>query len=156
MLTLEDSYIFDAGQDEVWDALQNPKLLGMIIPTCWGVQEVGTNRYIGTLKFQVGQLSGIFKGEIELSNIDPPQSYDVVVSGKSPIGIVKIDGGMSLEAIDDTQTRMNYKGDVSFGGRIASVGTRLVEPAVKSMIDLSFRTLNQHLVQNTGLDNKPT
>jgi len=152
MTTIDGQYIFDVGQADVWEALQNPKLLGMIIPTCWGVESVGENKYIGTLKFQAGQMSGIFKGEIELSNIQPPDSYDVVVSGKSPIGIVKVDGGMWLDAVDDDQTIMHYNGEVSFGGRIASIGSRLLDRAIQSMIDLSFSTLNQHLVQNKGLD----
>lgn len=151
-MQIEDSYTFDVDQATVWEALQNPKLLGMIIPTCWGVESVGEHKYIGTLKFQVGQMSGIFKGEIQLSNLNPPTSYDVIVSGKSPIGIVRVEGGMWLEEIDDEQTTMHYKGTAAFGGRIASVGSRLVDAAVKSMIDLSFKTLNQHFIQNKGLE----
>lgn len=152
MTTVEGQFVFSVDQDTVWGALQNPRLLGMIIPTCWGVESIGQNKYSGTLKFQVGQMSGIFKGEILLNNITPPKSYDVVVSGKSPIGIVKVDGGMWLEAVDDNHTIMHYKGTAQFGGRIASVGSRVLDAAINSMIELSFRTLNQHFIQNKGLD----
>jgi len=148
MLDLDGQYTFTAPQEAVWNALQNPKLLGTIIPTCWGVESAGKNKYTGILKFQAGQMSGVFEGIIELTNIQEPDSYDISVTGKAPIGITKVTGGMRLEAVDKNNTIMHYSGTASFGGRIASVGSRILEMAVNAMINQSLVALNRYLVQN--------
>lgn len=144
MEALKGSYTFDAAQDIVWDALQNPRILAMIIPTCWGVEKIGDNSFRGTLQFSVGSMSGVFKGNIDLSNLQAPNSYDAVVRGSAPIGIVKLTGAMQLEAVNEQQTNMHYSGDVVFGGRIASVGSRLLEMSVKAMLTQSLDALNEH------------
>lgn len=148
MLDLSGSYTFNASQDIVWDALQNPRLLGTIIPTCWGVESTGINKFRGILKFSVGPTAGIFEGEIELSNIQEPNGYEIVVNGKAPIGIVRIKGKMNLEPDDKDNTIMHYSGNVSFGGRIASVGSRMLEMAINAMIKQSFEALNQYFITN--------
>jgi carbon monoxide dehydrogenase subunit G len=144
MEALKGSYTFDAPQAMVWDALQNPRLLAVIIPTCWGVEKIGDNSFRGTLQFSVGSMSGVFKGNIDLANLQAPNSYDAVVRGSAPIGIVKITGSMNLETLNETQTSMHYNGEVVFGGRIASVGSRLLEMSVKAMLTQSLDALNEH------------
>lgn len=147
MIDINGEYTFNAQQEVVWNALQNPRLLGTIIPTCWGVESIGDNKFQGVLKFSAGQISGVFEGTIELLNIQEPERYHIIVSGKAPIGIVKITGGMYLETSEENKTTMYYSGDVSFGGRIASVGFRVLEMAVNAMLRQSFDVLNRYFIQ---------
>ncbi len=151
MDALKGSYNFDAEQSIVWEALQNPRLLATIIPTCWGVEKIGDNSFRGTLQFSVGSMSGVFKGNISLSNLQAPDSYDAVVRGSAPIGIVKLTGSMRLEPTDDGKTIMHYQGDVLFGGRIASVGSRLLDMSVKAMLNQSLDALNEHFLSKNKI-----
>jgi carbon monoxide dehydrogenase subunit G len=109
------------------------------------VRQVSDNQYTGVLFFRVGTIAGTFQGNIELLNIQEPDSYDIKVQGSSPVGQVQINGGMNLEAKGD-QTLMSYQGTFQFGGRIASVGSRVLEIAVRSVINQSFDTLSRYLI----------
>lgn len=144
-MELAGEYTFDLSQDKVWEVLHDPKALGAIIPMVRDVRQVADNRYTGVLFFRVGNIAGTFQGSIELLNIQEPDSYEIKVQGISPVGQVQINGGMHLEARDN-QTIMFYKGTFSSGGRIASVGSRLLDTAVRSVINQSFDTLSRYLM----------
>lgn len=139
-------YTFDAPRGTVWEALQNPIVLATVIPTCWGVERIGENLYTGTLLFKVGSMQGTFKGTIKLDNLVELESYDIVVEGKSLIGVVKVSGNIKLES-QAGQTLMHYKGRAQFGGRIAGIGQRLIDAATDVMIKQSFDSLNKYLIK---------
>jgi uncharacterized protein len=144
-MDITGSYTFQVPQLIVWAALQDPLVLGAVVHTCWGVEKVAENEYIGTLQFKAGSIQGVFKGTIKLSNIQEPDSYNVEVTGKGIPGVVRVTGGMHLEA-NDNETTMHYAGKAQFGGRMASVGQRMLELAVKAMIQESFAALNKYLL----------
>ena len=87
---------------------------------------------------KVGPVQGRFQGQITLSDIITPQSYQIVVDGKGAPGFVKATGKMRLEARGN-QTFMEYSGQAQVGGRIASVGQRLMDSAARSIIRQSFK-----------------
>jgi carbon monoxide dehydrogenase subunit G len=105
---------------------------------------VGENEYTGALFFRVGSIAGTFRGKIELFNLQAPTSYDVKVQGSSSVGQVNINGKMRLEA-QDNKTIMHYEGHILYGGRIASVGSRLLEMSTRTIIAQSFDTLSRYL-----------
>jgi uncharacterized protein len=139
-------YAFDVPRSTVWEALQNPIVLATVIPTCWGVEKIGDNLYTGTLLFKVGSMQGTFKGTIKLSNLVELEGYDIVVEGKSLIGVVKVSGNIKLES-QAAQTIMYYTGRSQFGGRIAGIGQRLIEATTDLMIKQSFDALNKYLIK---------
>jgi carbon monoxide dehydrogenase subunit G len=143
-MDITGEYSFDIPQERVWEVLQDPKALSLIIPLIMNVKQVGDNQYTGTLFFKVGTIAGTFHGKIELLNMQPPNSYDVKVHGKSAVGEVNIVGGMRLEA-QEQGTLMHYQGDVQYNGRIASVGSRVLEVATRAIIQKSFETLSRYL-----------
>jgi carbon monoxide dehydrogenase subunit G len=138
-------YVFDLPQDKVWEVLRDPKALAAIIPMVRDVRQIADNRYTGVLFFRVGSVAGTFHGTIELLNVQEPEGYDINVQGTSSVGQVQINGGMRLEVKGD-QTIMFYQGRFQFGGRIASVGSRFLEVAVRSVINQSFETLSRYLI----------
>jgi hypothetical protein len=96
------------------------------------------------LEVKVGPVQGTFQGQVNLSDIIAPQSYQIAVDGKGSSGFVKGMGTMHLEA-RDSQTFMTYSGQAHVGGRIASVGQRLMDSAARSIIRQSLDALNDYL-----------
>lgn len=137
-------YTFEAPQELVWKALRDPDVLASIMPGGEGFEEVGENQYSGTLNVKVGPVQGKFQGNIQLSDIVEPESYRIDVDGKGPQGFVKANGRLHLTPRGD-QTYMTYEGDAQVGGRIASVGQRLLDSSARSIIRQSLEALNQYL-----------
>src|SRR5215470_13337217 len=93
-------YLFDAPREIVWKALKDPNVLGSVMPGGQGFEQVGENQFSGTLVVKVGPVQGSFQGKIQLSNVTPPESYQIEVDGKGAPGFVKATGNIKLEARD--------------------------------------------------------
>lgn len=143
-MKLQGEYKFDAPQHLVWEAVQDPDVLGSVLPGGEGVTQTGENEYESKLKIKVGPVQGKFTGNIKLSNINPPDSYDIEVDGKGAPGFVKANGSLSLTSQSDA-TLLTYHGEAKVGGRIASVGQRLLDASAKSIIKQSLEALNAYL-----------
>lgn len=144
-MEISGEYSFDAPRDVVWGAIRDPDVLGQILPGGEGIEEVGDNQYVGNLKIKIGPVQGKFKGNIELSNLVAPESYDIKVDGRGTPGFVKATGDLKLTAQGD-KTHIAYAGQAQVGGRIASVGQRLIDSAAKSIIRQSLDALNVYCV----------
>jgi carbon monoxide dehydrogenase subunit G len=143
-MELSGEYIFDAPRKLVWEALRDPDVLGSILPGGEGIAEIGENEYAGKLKIKVGPVQGVFDGNIKLLNVVAPDSYDIEVDGKGAPGFVKASGGLKLTD-QGAKTHMAYEGSARIGGRIASVGQRLLDASAKSIIRQSLDALNAYL-----------
>ncbi len=144
-MELKGDYTFDAPQNLVWQAVQDPEVLGSVMPGGQGFEETAENEYAGALKIKVGPVQGVFKATIKLSDIVAPESYSIEVDGKGAPGFVKATGGMKLEGRGE-QTYIEYEGSANIGGRIASVGQRLIDATAKSILRQSLDGLNAYLV----------
>jgi uncharacterized protein len=144
-MEIRGEFTFNVPQDLLWDVLQDPRALAMIIPLAMEMKQSAEHQYTGALFFKVGSMAGMFRGKITLDNLVAPTSYDIKVHGTSGIGEVNIDGNMSLET-DGEATTMHYYGHATFGGRMASVGSRMIDMAVQNIIQQSFTTLNRYLM----------
>lgn len=143
-MDISGEYTFDAPQELVWEALQDPDVLASVMPGGEGFEEVGENEYKGNLKIKVGPVQGRFTGNIKLTDIVPPESYHMEVEGKGAPGFVNAEGNLQLTGQGD-QTHMAYEGTAQVGGRIASVGQRLMDSSAKSIIRQSLEGLNAYL-----------
>ncbi|HVO44386.1 MAG TPA: carbon monoxide dehydrogenase subunit G [Aggregatilineales bacterium] len=143
-MDISGNFTFDAPREMVWKALQDPNVLGSIMPGGQGFEQVGENQFAGVLQIKVGPVQGTFQGQIELSDVKPPESYQIQVDGKGAPGFVKATGNLHLEARDG-QTYMDYAGQAQIGGRIASVGQRLLDTSARSIIRQSLDGLNEYL-----------
>lgn len=137
-------YNFDAPLDLVWSALQNPTILASILPGCEKLEQTGENEYVGGLSIKIGPVQGKFNGNVKLENIKPSEGYTMLVDGSGPAGFVKATGSLVLHDQGE-KTHINYEGDAQVGGRIASVGQRLVESSAKAIIKQSLDALNNVL-----------
>jgi carbon monoxide dehydrogenase subunit G len=143
-MKLEGTYTFDAPRDEVWKALMDPQMLASIMPGCEELEETGPDEYKAAMKIKVGPVQGKFQGNIKLMDINKPDSYKMQVDGKGPSGFVKGTGGVRLEAQGDS-TLMHYSGDAQVGGRIASVGQRLLDSSAKALTRQSLDALHEQI-----------
>jgi len=143
-MKIAGDYTFEAPRDLVWEALNDPNVLAQIMPGCEKLVQIGENEYEGALNIKVGPVQGVFQGLIKLTDISAPESYKMQVDGKGASGFVKGVGGVVLEDQGDT-TLMHYDGDAQVGGRIASVGQRLIDSSAKSIIKQSLEGLHQYI-----------
>jgi len=143
-MDISGEYTFDAPQELVWEALQDPDVLSNAMPGGEGFGEVGENEYEGKLKIKVGPVQGKFTGNIKLTDIVAPESYHMKVEGKGAPGFVNAEGSLKLTGQGD-QTHMAYEGSAQIGGRIASVGQRLMDSSAKSIVRQSLEGLNEYL-----------
>jgi len=143
-MKLAGNYRFEAPRRIVWEALQDPDVLGQIMPGGQELEKIDENEYKAALKIRVGPVQGDFKGGIKLSEINPPNSYRMDVDGRGQPGFVKAFGFVKLEE-DGDGTVMNYEGEAQVGGRIASVGQRLMDSSGKAMIKQSLDGLHEYV-----------
>jgi len=135
------SYTFEASQKTVWETLQNPTVLTAVLPGCDRLAEVGENQWEGDLNIKVGPVQGKFKGRIEMRDLEPPKSFNLGIDGQGSTGFVKATAKVDLEAAGEG-TIMHYDSDAQVGGRIASVGQRLLDSSAKAIIQQSLDGLH--------------
>lgn len=143
-MQVSGEYTFDAPQALVWNALQDPGILGSVLPGGQGFEAVSENEYTGVLSVKVGPVNGTFNGKITLTDVNPPDSYNIKVEGNGAQGYVNGHGGLTLTPQGE-KTHMVYQGEAQVGGRIASVGQRLIDASAKSIIRQALEGLNAYL-----------
>lgn len=144
IVKLEGTYTFDAPRDVVWQALLDPDVLAKTMPGCDKLERTGDNEYKGMLKIKVGPVQGQFEGTVVLSDINAPHGYRMHVSGKGAPGFMKGEGEVHLEERNGS-TLMHYSGEAQVGGRIASVGQRLLDSSAKALTRQSLDGLHEQI-----------
>lgn len=145
MVTLEGTYSFDAPQDVVWEAVQDPHVLSQVLPGCERLEQVGENEYEGEINIRIGPVQGNFAGTVRLSDIQPPNSYTLELEGQGRPGYVKGAGSLRLESSGDGKTTLSYAGEAQLSGRIASVGQRLMDSSARSITRQGLESLDKQI-----------
>lgn len=153
-MKIDGNYTFEAPREMVYGMLQDPEVLAKIIPGCEQLTLTGENQYDATLEISVGPVKGKFKGTVQLSNLNPPESYTMLINGQGATGFVKGTGNVRLEE-QNNGTLMTYDGDAQVGGRIVSVGQRLLDSAAKALTKQSLDNVNQHIQARIQAQNQP-
>jgi carbon monoxide dehydrogenase subunit G len=138
-------YVFNGPREKVWELVRDPEVLATALPGTQNLTPVSENEYEGKMHVRVGPVAGVFSGRVVASDEVPPESYTLMVEGKGAPGFAKGTGHVQLIDQGDGTTLMKYEGDVQIGGRIASVGQRLIDTASKSMIRQGLEALNKAL-----------
>jgi len=144
-MKLAGEYTFDGPREEVWKLVRDPDVLSTALPGTQSLTQVSENEYQGEMNVKVGPVGGVFMGRLTISNEVPPESLTMTVEGKGKPGFLNGSGNIQLIAQEDGRTLMKYEGEVQVGGRLASVGQRLLDTASKSIISQALDTLNQAL-----------
>ncbi|MCY4021785.1 MAG: carbon monoxide dehydrogenase subunit G [Chloroflexi bacterium] len=141
---IEGSYAFEFQRELVWEVLMDIDVLGSIIPGSKGLEEIGENKYESKLAVRVGPVNGKFESSFELTDVNEPESYRLIVEGKGPAGHVTGEGVIRLTQ-ENGLTVMHYAGDARIGGKIAAVGQRLLDVAAKQIAKQALKKLSKQI-----------
>ncbi len=144
-MKLQGEYIFDGPREEVWEIVRDPEVLASALPGTQSLEQVGESEYEGKMHVRIGPVAGVFAGKIIVSDEVPPETCTLEVEGKGAPGFAKGIGHINLVEEEDGRTLLLYEGDMQVGGKIASVGQRLIDSASKSMIAQGLESLNNAL-----------
>ena len=142
-MEMSGEQLVPAPQKAVWDALNDPQMLKACVPGCESIERTGDNEYQVLMVARVGPVSAKFKGKLTLSDIKPPDSYSLSFEGQGgPAGFAK--GGAHVRlAPEGDSTKLSYDVKASVGGKLAQIGSRLVDAAAKKVADDFFRNFKQ-------------
>lgn len=143
-MKIQGEHRFKASRQEVWEALLDPEVLSRTVPGSEGLEQTGENEFRGKLTMKIGPVQGVFEGNVALSDLEPPSGYRMTIDGRGALGFMHGSGVLSLFD-DDEGTRLAYEVDVQVGGRIASVGQRLVESSAKVITRQALRALEEQI-----------
>ena len=142
-MEMSGEQIVAAPQQAVWNALNDPQFLKACVPGCEAITPVADNQYEVLMVARVGPVSAKFKGKLTLSDIKPPNSYSLAFEGQGgAAGFAKGSANVRLEGVAGDKTRLAYDVKASVGGKLAQIGSRLVDAAAKKVADDFFRTFN--------------
>jgi carbon monoxide dehydrogenase subunit G len=141
-MKVSGSYTVPAPRERAYALLQDPAVLAKCMPGCESLDKIGDDEYAMRMKMLLGSMSGLFEGKVKISDAHPPSSFHLMVTGAGKIGFMKGEGVLTL-AEADSQTSVQYEGDVQVGGTIAVVGQRLIDTTAKMLIKRFFETLSR-------------
>ena len=136
-MKLSGSYQINLSKEKVWDALNDPEILKQAIPGCEEFTKNSDTEFTATATNKIGPFNASFTGDIELTDLDPPNSYKITGSGNSPVGFASGEATVKLED-NEKGTNLIYEVEANVGGKIAQVGSRLIDMTAKKMADIFF------------------
>jgi len=138
-MDMKDSRIINAPQAKVWAALNDPATLKQCIIGCDSLEATTPDTFVAAMSVKVGPVSAKFKGKLQLENVQPPNSYTLKFEGQGgPAGFANGTAGVSLIAETPRTTRLDYTANAMIGGKLAQVGSRLVDAAARKIADDFF------------------
>ena len=151
-MKLSGSYQIKLEKQKVWEALNNPEILRQAIPGCEEFIKKSDTEFTATAKNKIGPFNASFTGDIELKDIDAPNSYKITGSGNSPVGFASGEANVKLEEKEGT-TELIYSVEANVGGKIAQVGSRLIDMTAKKMADVFFGKFSE-IISSTNADDE--
>ena len=130
-------------QDRVWAALNDPEILRQSIPGCEAFEKTGDNSYRATVASRIGPVQARFQGTVTLSNFDAPNGYTISGEGSGgPAGAAKGSAHVTLSPAEGG-TRLAWTADAQITGKLAQIGSRLVESTANMMAGQFFDRFQQ-------------
>ena len=145
-MKLLGSYQINLEKQKVWEALNDPEVLEKAIPGCKEFIKNSDTEFSAKVTNKVGPFNASFTGNIELKDLNPPNSYKIIGSGNSTVGFASGEAEVMLED-ENGRTKLIYTIEANVGGKIAQVGSRLIDMTAKKMADIFFSKFSE-LVSN--------
>ena len=136
-MKLNGSYQIKLEKQKVWEALNDPEILRKSIPGCEDFKKDSETEFTATATNKIGPFNASFTGSIEIKDVNAPHSYVIEGSGNSPVGFASGQANVKLEDFEDG-TKLTYEVEANVGGKIAQVGSRLIDMTAKKMADIFF------------------
>jgi carbon monoxide dehydrogenase subunit G len=147
-MILGGTFRFGGPRSKVWEILQDPAVLAAALPGTKSLTQVAEDRYEGVMKVSVGPMSAAEFVAVELRDKIPPERFAMHIDGKGAVGFTKGTANIELAEVSEPSgpvTVMTYTSDMQIGGKIASVGQRLLESVGRMMTKQALEALNKSL-----------
>lgn len=137
-VNMSGEVILAADRECVWAMLNDPEVLSVCIPGCETFERDGENTFRAVARVKIGPVNARFRGKVSLADIDPPNSYRISGEGEGGVaGFAKGRARVRLEPAE-ASTRLVYEVEAAVGGKIAQLGSRLVNSVAKKNADAFF------------------
>ena len=152
-MKLLGSYQINLEKQKVWEALNDAEILRKSIPGCEKFIKNSDTEFTATATNKIGPFNASFTGDILLKEIKAPNSYIIEGSGNSPVGFASGEAKVKLED-SEGGTKLSYEVEANVGGKIAQIGSRLIDMTAKKMADIFFGKFSELLsAQNITNEN---
>lgn len=150
-MEMTGEYRIPAPREDVWAALNDPEVLKDCIPGCETLDKVSDTEMTATVTAKVGPVKAKFKGNVVLSDLNPPESYTISGEGSGGVaGFAK--GGAEVRLAEEgSETILSYTAKAQVGGKLAQIGSRLIDSTAKKMADDFFGAFSARL-GGAGID----
>ena len=154
-MTMTGEVTLPAERPKVWALLNDPEVLKSAIPGCESLEKTGDNGFAAVVKTKIGPVSATFKGKVELTDIVPLVGYTIKGEGEGGVaGFAK--GGAKVRLADAPGgTLLSYDVEANVGGKIAQLGSRLIDGVAKSMADKFFSSFAAAAAQASAAEAGP-
>jgi uncharacterized protein len=144
-MDMTGQYRIPAPRERVWEALNDPATLQASLPGCESLEKVSDREFAATVVAKVGPVKAKFNGNVTLSNLNPPESYTISGEGKGgAAGFAK--GGADVRLTDEGEvTVLTYTAKADVGGKLAQLGSRLIDGTAKKMADEFFQNFSNQV-----------
>ena len=133
---------------KVWEALNDPDVLKACIPGCQSLEKKSDTEFSAVVSVKLGPIKAKFNGEVELQNLNPPHSYTIAGEGKGGIaGFAKGGADVALKE-DGDGTILSYTAKADVGGKMAQLGSRLIQSTSKKLAAQFFADFNKKVSGN--------
>lgn len=144
-----------APKQQVWDALMNPVFLKSSIPGCESIDLIGENQYQATVVAAVGPVRAKFTGKIRMSDLNSPTSYRVTFVGEGGLA-GGAEGVASVNLVEEgASTSLIYEVEAKVSGKIAQIGSRLIDAAANKLAGQFFAKFNEVLTGSYEVKTTP-
>jgi len=149
-MELQGERLIPAPIDKTWAALNDPDTLKACIAGCESLERSGDDGFNAVVAVKVGPVSARFKGSLKMSNVQAPNSYTINFDGQGGVaGFGKGSADVALAA-EGQQTRLKYNARAQVGGKMAQVGSRLIDAAAGKITDDFFKAFEANLQAQTA------
>jgi len=139
------SQVIPADKQTVWNALNNPAVLKNCLPGCESVELTAPDQFKVAITTAIGPLKAKFKGTLQVTEANPPESCILVFEGQGgAVGFGKGSSKVTLTTVENG-TELSYNAQAHVGGKLAQIGSRLIDSVAKKMSDDFFKAFNREL-----------
>jgi 2-furoyl-CoA dehydrogenase large subunit len=128
----------------VWAMLLDPNTLQAVIPGCHRVEKVSDTHFRADVTIGIGPVKGLYRADVRLSDLDPPHALTLGGSAEGSLGFGNGEGRITLALAQQGGTTLDYEYDAAIGGKVASIGGRLLDGAARVIIGQFFSALARH------------
>jgi 2-furoyl-CoA dehydrogenase large subunit len=137
----EGEAVVKASAQQVWDMLLDPNTLAAVIPGCHGVEKISDTHFRADVTLGIGPVKGRYRAEVKLSDLDPPKAVTLAGHAEGGLGFGNGEGRITLRPASNGGTTIHYAYEAGIGGKVASIGGRLLDGAARVVIGQFFAAL---------------